>query len=66
MDLFDYMRKEGFISGNDTHKDISKLDAYDLERFVAQRAKMLKQYRSEWFDTIAKELRYKRPNVVNG
>jgi hypothetical protein len=65
LDLFDYMRSQGFIA-NAPHKDVAKLDPYDLEKFVAQRGKMLKQYRQEWFETIAGELRYKRPNVVNG
>ena len=66
MDIFDFFRSNGLIDPHDKHKDVEKLVSADLMNYVVKRKQMLKQYRKEWYEIIAKEIRFKRPFIANG
>jgi hypothetical protein len=64
-DFFDVLRDKGNINPNGTHKDVSKLDEDDQEEFAKEKEKLLKKYEKSWFDSIATDIKYKRPQIIN-
>lgn len=66
LDFFDKLRKMGRINPNDSHKDVELLDDDDKESFAKQKEELMQGHQKYWFETVAKEIRYKKPFMVNG
>lgn len=65
--MFDQMINQGIISSS--HKETKKfelLDELEQRDFIKYRKKMMDQYQKQWYDTIADEIRYKKPYIANG